>query len=107
LKKRQSAKQICTKQAQKTNKFLLKQAQKQATRKSSNKPANSKKQARIRGVKRNFWPLRNFWPVIVIQLFCFSKYRNKVWQLLFWCVLWKLKRLVRCQVSTTSYSTGI
>jgi len=43
LKKRQSAKQICTKQAQKTNKFLLKQAQKQATRKSSNKPANSKK----------------------------------------------------------------
>ena len=38
-------------------------------------------------VKRNFWPLRNFWPVIVFQLFCFSKQRNKVWLLLFWCVL--------------------
>jgi len=25
------------------------------------------------GVKRNFWPLRNVWPVIVFQLFCFSK----------------------------------
>jgi len=43
------------------------------------------------GVKRNFWPLRNLWPVIVFQLFCFSEERNKVWQLLFWCMLCKLK----------------
>jgi len=43
------------------------------------------------GVKRNFWSLRNFWPVIVCRLFCFSEKRNKVWQLLFWCVLCKLK----------------
>jgi len=42
-------------------------------------------------VKRNFWPLRKFWPVIVCQLFCFSERRNKVWRLLFQCVLWKSK----------------
>jgi len=44
------------------------------------------------GVKRNFWPLRNFWSDIVFQLFRFSEYRNKVWQLLFWCFLCKLKQ---------------
>jgi len=43
------------------------------------------------GVKRNFWPLRNFWPIIVCHLFFFSEYRDKVWRLLFWCVLCKLK----------------
>ena len=43
------------------------------------------------GVKRNFWPLRKFWPVIMFHLFCFPEQRNKVWQLLFWCVLCKLK----------------
>jgi len=39
----------------------------------------------LTGVKRNFWP------VIVSQLFCFSEQENKVWQLLFWCVLCNLK----------------
>jgi len=32
----------------------------------------------------------NFWPVIVCHLLCFSGWRNKVWKLLFWCVLCKL-----------------
>jgi len=41
------------------------------------------------GVKRNFWPLRIFW--LFCRLFCFSEYRNKVWRLLYWCVMWKLK----------------
>jgi len=42
--------EILKKQAKKTSKFQLKQAQKQATRKSSKKPRNStKKQAQIRG----------------------------------------------------------
>ena len=35
--------EICKKQAQKTSKFQLKQAQKQATRKSSKKPATPQK----------------------------------------------------------------
>ena len=35
--------EICKKQAQKTSKFQLKQAQKQATRKSSKKTANPQK----------------------------------------------------------------
>ena len=40
--------EICKKQAQKTSKFQFKQAQKQATRKSSKKPATpQKKQAQI------------------------------------------------------------
>ena len=33
--------------------------------------------------------------------------KNKVWRLLFWCVLFKFKLLVRCQTPTTSYTTGI
>ena len=42
--------EICKKQAQKTNKFQLKQAQKQVTCKSSKKPQlYKKKQAQIRG----------------------------------------------------------
>jgi len=45
----------------------------------------------IPGVKRNFWPLRNLWLSIVFHWFCFSEQRNKVWRLLFWCVLCKLK----------------
>jgi len=44
------------------------------------------------GVKRNFWPLRNFWPGILSQSFCLSEQENKVWQLLFLCVLCKIKR---------------
>ena len=34
---------------------------------------------------------RNIWPIIVHQSFCFSEQRNKVWRLLFWCVLCKIK----------------
>jgi len=53
------------------------------------------------GVKRNFWPDIGF------QLFCFSEQINNIWQLLFWCVLHKIKQFGwRCQVPTTSYSTG-
>ena len=40
---------------------------------------------RISSVKRNFWPIG------VCQLFCFPEQRKKVWRLLFWCVLCKLK----------------
>ena len=59
------------------------------------------------GVKRNFWPLRNFWYVVVCQSFCFSEWRTKVCRLLFWCVFCKSNFLVRYQISTTGYSTGI
>jgi len=40
----------------------------------------------VPGVKRNFWP------VVVIQLFCLSEYRNKVLHLLFWCMLCQLEK---------------
>jgi len=36
-----------------------------------------------------------------------SKGIKFVWRLLFWCVLCKLNFLFRCQIPTTSYSTGI
>jgi len=59
------------------------------------------------GVKRNFWPLRNFWPVIVFQFFTYQNKEMKSGNYFFdvCCENWNI--LVRCQVPTISYSTGI
>ena len=59
------------------------------------------------GVKRNFWPLRNFWPILVCQWFYFQSKGIKFGDYFLDVCGASQNFFARCQIPTTSYSTGI